>query len=57
MLKQIHQIRDVLNGQELEELSEILKHQEEMFEELEREYAYLLQIKAELDCDEVNLRI
>jgi len=57
LLKQIHQIRDALNGQELEELGEILKHQEEMFEELEREYAYLLQIKAELDCDEVNLRI
>jgi hypothetical protein len=52
LLKQIYQIRDALSGQDLEELTEILKNQEEMFEELEREYAYLMQIKAELDTDE-----
>ncbi len=46
-----------MSGQELEELNKILEHQEEMFEELEREYAYLIQIKAELDTDEVNFSI
>lgn len=52
LLKQIYQIKDSLNKEDLEELNEILKHEEEMFEELEREYAYLLDIKAALDSDE-----
>ena len=53
-MKQIYQIKDSLNKEDLEELNEILKHEEEMFEELEREYAYLLDIKAALDSDEVS---
>jgi len=49
LYKQIINLKESLNKEDLEELNEILKHEEEMFEELEREYVYLKDIKAALD--------